>query len=60
MFVNEKVCEIVLIISDSTEYDFSTSIFIELSKFWYEVFTAIMGWMLVHVDRRENGKRLVA
>ena len=60
MFVNEKVCEIVLIISDSTEYDFSASIFIELSKFWYEVFTAIMGWMLVHVGRRENGKRLVA
>ena len=60
MFLNEKVCEIVLIISDSTEYDFSASIFIELSKFWCEVFTAIMGWMLVHVDRRENGKRLVA
>ena len=32
MFVNEEVSEIVLIISGSTEYEFSAAIFIELSK----------------------------
>ena len=42
MFVNEEVSEIVLIISGSTEYEFSAAIFIELSKFWCEVFPIIM------------------
>ena len=28
MFVNEEVCEIVLIISSSTDYEFSAAIFI--------------------------------
>ena len=33
MFVNEKVCEIVLIISDSTKHEFSTAILTDLLKF---------------------------
>ena len=31
-FLNKEVCEILLIISGSTEYEFSATIFIELSK----------------------------
>ena len=31
IFVNKEVCEIVLIISGSTEYESSAAIFIELS-----------------------------
>ena len=41
-FVNKEVCEIILIISGSTEYEFSAAIFIELSKIWCKVFTIIM------------------
>ena len=33
MFVNEEVCEIILIISGSTDYQFSAANFLELSKF---------------------------
>ena len=33
MLLNEEVSEIVLIISGSTEYEFSATNFIELSKF---------------------------
>ena len=33
MFLNEEVCEIGLIISGSTDYEFSATNFIELSKF---------------------------
>ena len=33
-FVNEEVCEIVIIISGIIEHEFSTAIFIGLSKFW--------------------------
>ena len=44
MFVNEEVCEIVLIRSSSTEYEFSTATFI---KFWCEVFTIFMGYLRI-------------
>ena len=43
MFVNEKVCEIALIISGSTDNEFSTDNFIELSMSSHDVFTIIMG-----------------
>ena len=33
MFVNVGVCEIVLITSESTDYEFSAVIFIELLRF---------------------------
>ena len=33
MFVNVDMCEIGLIRSESTDYEFSTAIFIELLKF---------------------------
>ena len=37
MFVNVDIREIVLITSESTDYEFSAAIFIELLKFWCEV-----------------------
>ena len=54
MFVNKEVCEIVLIISDCTGYEFFAAVFIELSRsvYYYHVIFA-------YIDRRENGKRLV-
>ena len=42
IFMNEDMRAIVLIISGSTDYEFSGAIFIELSKFSCEVFTIIM------------------
>ena len=33
MFVNVDMCEITLITSESTDYEFSAAIFIELLKF---------------------------
>ena len=33
MFMNEDVCKVVLIISDSADHEFSAAIFVELLKF---------------------------
>ena len=57
MFVKEEVCKIVLIISSSTEYDFSAAILIfkvlMRNVYYYHE-------MLADLDRQENYKRLVA
>ena len=57
MFLNEEVCEIVFIISSSTDYEFSATFFIfkalMLSVYYYHE-------MLADVERQENYKRLVA
>ena len=45
MFVNMDMREIALITSESTEYEFSAAIFIELLKFWYKVVTIVLGCM---------------
>ena len=45
MFVNVDMREIALITSESTEYEFSAAIFIELLKFWYKVVTIVLGCM---------------
>ena len=52
MFVNEKVCEIALIISGSTDNEFSTDNFIELSMSSREVFTIIMGCFWIYICER--------
>ena len=52
MFVNEKVCEIALIISGSTDNEFSTDNFIELSMSSHDVFTIIMGCFWIYVCKR--------
>ena len=36
MFVSKEVCEIVVIISDNTDYKFSEAIFIQLSMFSWD------------------------
>ena len=54
MFVNEKVCEIALTISGSTDYEFSADNFIELSESLREVFTIIMRCFSIY-----NGKKMV-
>ena len=48
MFVNEKVCEIVLIISGSTDNELFADNVIELSKSSREVFTIIMGYFCIY------------
>ena len=45
MFVNVDMREIALITSESTEYEFSAAIFIELLKFWYKVVTIVLECM---------------
>ena len=50
MFVNVDMCEITLITSESTEYEFSAAIFIELLKFWCEVLTIVLGYMRMSGD----------
>ena len=57
MFVNEKVCEIVLIISSSTDYEFSAAIFIFKALMWSVYY---YHEMLADIERQENYKRLVA
>ena len=41
MFVNVEMCKTVLIAGESTDYEFSAAIFIELLKFFCEVLTII-------------------
>ena len=50
MFVNVDMCEIGLIRSESTDYEFSTAIFIELLKFWSEVLTIVLGCIRMSGD----------
>ena len=50
MFVNVGMCEITLITSESTDYEFSAAIFIELLKFWCEVLTIVLGCMRMSGD----------
>ena len=57
MFVNEEMCEIVLIISSSTDYEFSTAFFIFKALVWKIYYDHKM---LVDIGREENYKRLVA
>ena len=45
MFVNVEISEIVLIKSESTDYEFSAAIFIELLEFWCEVLTTVLRHM---------------
>ena len=54
MLVNEEVCEIVLIISSCTDYEFSAAILILMwNDYYYHE-------MLADIDRQENYKRLMA
>ena len=57
MFLNEEVCEIVLIISSSTDYKFSAAFFIFMALMWNVYY---YHEMLVDIGREENYKRLVA
>ena len=57
MFVNEEVCEIVLIISSSTDYEFSAAIFIFKVLMWSVYY---YHETLALIDRQEKYKRLVA
>ena len=57
MFLNEEVCEIVLIISSSTDYEFSAAIFIFKALMWSVYY---YHEMLADIERQENYKRLVA
>ena len=41
MFVNVEMCKTVLIAGESTDYEFSAAIFIELLKFFCEALTII-------------------
>ena len=50
MFLNVDVCDIVLITSESTDYEFLADIFIELLKFWCEVLTVVLGCMRMFDD----------
>ena len=57
MFVNKDVCEIVFIISSSTDYEFSAAMYIfkalMRSVYYYHK-------MLADIERRQKYKRLVA
>ena len=57
MFLNEEVCEIVLIISSSTDYEFSAAIYIFKALIWSVYY---YHEMLADIERQENYKRLVA
>ena len=56
MFVNKEVCEVVLIISSSTDYEFSAAIFIFKALMWSVYY---YHEMFVGIERQENYKRLV-
>ena len=57
MLVNEEVCEIVLIISSCTDYEFSAALLILKVLMWNVYYCHEM---LADIDRQENYKRLVA
>ena len=57
MFGNEEVCEIALIISSSTDYEFSAASFIFKALMWSVYY---YHKMLADRDRKENYKTLVA
>ena len=57
MFVNEEVCEIFLIISSCTDYEFSAAILIFKVLMWNVYY---YHEMLADIDREENYKWLVA
>ena len=57
MIVNEEVWEIVLIISNGTDYEFSAAIFIFKVLMWSVYYYHAM---LAHIDWQDNYKRLVA
>ena len=57
IFVNEEVCEIFLIISSCTDYEFSAAILIFKVLMWNVYY---YHEMLADIDRQENYKRLVA
>ena len=44
MFVNVDMCKTVLTAGESTDYEFSAAIFIELLKFFFEVLTIIFSF----------------
>ena len=48
MFVNEDVCEIVFIVSSSTDYEFSAAIYIFKASAWSVYYYE----MLADIDRR--------
>ena len=52
ILVNVDMCEIVVIISEITDHQFSTAIFIFLFllKFWCEVITIVWGCMRMSGD----------
>ena len=52
IFTKEDVYEIVLIIGETANYYFSATIFIELLKCWCEVFTIVLGCMLIQTGYR--------
>ena len=49
-FVEVDMCEIVLITSEGTGYEFSAAIFIDLLKFWCEVLTIVLGCISMSGD----------
>ena len=57
MFVNEVVCEIVLTISSSTDYEFSTAMYIFKALMWCVYYNHEI---LADIHRWEKYKRLVA
>ena len=57
MFVNEEVCEIVLIVSSGTDYEFSAAIFIFKTLMWSVYY---YHEVLADIERQENYKRLMA
>ena len=57
MFVNKEVCEIVLITSSRTDYEFTAAIFIFKALMWSVYY---YHEMLGDIERQENYKRLLA
>ena len=57
MFVIEEVCEIALIISSYTDYDFSAAVLIFKVLMWNVYY---YHEMLADIDRQKNHKRLVS
>ena len=57
MFVDKEVCEIVLIIINCTDYEFSTAIFIFKTLMWSVYYYQEM---IADIDRQESYKRLMA
>ena len=57
MFINKEVCEVVLVVSSSTDYEFSAAIFIFKALMWSVYY---YHEILADTERQENYKRLVA